>query len=652
MKQAILDFETEAIEGRPKYPPRPVGLAFSIPGQLLTYAAWGHDSENGIYVLRAGKLSKRNGDPKGVAENALRAAKQCQSILGHNLAKFDCDVSETHMGVKLPDEKIDDSLWSRFLVDPHAPSLSLKPSAERVLGEPPEEQDAVFEWLHAHKWIQKKSGKYQKDAGAYISKAPGSLVAAYAIGDLTRSKGLWDHDMKVIKRDGMVEAYEREKKISSLLLANERIGLRVDEELLDKDSIIYRDALDTVRAWLRKRLKAPAGINWDSDDEVAAALRKSKVVKVFPKTPTGRDSVSKNRLTKEFFSDPDVYRALVYMNIVSYVLSQNIEPWLRDGRAWTIWQQIRSDREGGGGARSGRITCSKLGNIIKNPTSGKTVDYLVADDEAIRKKIGLPQLPLARKYILPDEGHLFGHVDVKQQEIRLTAHYEDAELAGAYCENPDIDIHQFCTDLINKNSGQNYLREVIKHVNLRQFYGGGREGLVTHPMLRLDKKAGCRLDCRHKEENCAAYEAAGRIMRDWRAGLPGVVRLTKRLSDMYRADEPIRTLGGRLYRCKPPGVATKGARKGQMITFEYTALNYLVQPSGADCLKMAMIAYDQHPKREARVLCTVHDEINISAPKKIINQQIKILREVLESIPLDVPWRTDADVRTNWGEKI
>ena len=245
MKQAIFDFESEGIEQRPHYPPKPVGLATFIPGEGYEYDSWGHDSENGIYLLKGKKLVKKEGDPEKRAKARLLSAKKCDSILGHNSSKFDWDVAETHMGVKPPEwHKQDDSLFSRFLVDPHAPDLKLKNSAERVLGEKPEEQDAVFEWLYQQGFIVKPRidhgvVKYQKDAGKYICKAPGKLVALYAIGDLTRAKGLWDHDMKIVKRDGMLEAYRREQQVAPILLRNEREGMRVDLELLDRELPIY-----------------------------------------------------------------------------------------------------------------------------------------------------------------------------------------------------------------------------------------------------------------------------------------------------------------------------------------------------------------------------------------------------------------------------
>jgi DNA polymerase I-like protein with 3'-5' exonuclease and polymerase domains len=663
VKQAIIDFESEAIRQRPEYPPLPVGLAVSLPGEPMEYDSWGHASENGIYVLKGKKLHKIEGDPKRRAALKLKEAKKCDSVLGHNSSKFDWDVAETHMGVAPPPwHKQDDSLFSRFLVDPHAKSLSLKPAAEEVLGELPEERDAVYEWLHEHGFIQKKMEhgrpKYQKDAGAYISKAPGFLVALYAIGDLTRSKSLWDHDMKVIKRDGMLDAYRVEQQVAPILLKNEREGMRVDIELLEKDQKIYRNALAKVELWLLKRLKAPASINWDSDAEVADALRKSRVVKEFPKTATGKDSVSSRRLTRSFFSDVDVHRALIYRNIVAYVLSQNIEPWLETatksgGRVFTIWNQVRSPEDKG--ARSGRITCAKWANIIKDPTGGKNPEYKVEDDAAIRKKIGLPPLPLARKYCLPDVGDLLVHRDWNQQELRLLAHYEEGSLAEAYRSDPKVDIHQYVTDLIKRVTQNNYERNVIKHVNFRTVYGGGVEGLVEHPMLRFDAVYKCRHGGLHGRAKCPAYKAAAEVLGSWRKALPDVVLLTKRLSSMYQRDEPVRTLGGRLYRCKAPTLAavkdSDGAKHFEQRTYEYTALNYLLQPSGADLLKKALINYDQHPKRRGRLINTVYDEMNSSAPKKLAKQENLVLKEVMEAIKLDVPWKSDGDERPNWGEK-
>jgi DNA polymerase I-like protein with 3'-5' exonuclease and polymerase domains len=636
---SLLDFESEPIMQRPAYPPLPVGLAGELPGQNPVYAAFGHLTNNGVYVLKGKKLIKLDHDPKKYAVIMYKEA--CKgSILGHDLSKFDVDVGTTHFKVKPPPwHKVHDSLYTRFLVDPHAPNLKLKDSAERILGEKPTERDAVYDWLAQHGWIQgprKKAGKlvYPKNAGAMIYKAPGDLAALYAIGDLFRSKALFDHDYKKVCELDMQAAYDRERKLAPILLENERRGMRVNVPRLEKDLKMYEAALVKVQRWLSKRLHAPVSINWDSDDEIAVVLKKSGVVKEFPKTPTGKDSVSKSNLTMEFYSDRRVYLAFAYRNILAYVLSQNLRPWLEqaqisNGYIYTQWSATRTDHDSG--ARSGRITCGKWQNIIKVLTESKDPDFTEEGYQHIMKFIGLPELPLARVYCLPDEDELFCHNDWNQQELRLVAHYEDGALAEAYRNDPNVDIHGYVKDLIKKATGREFKREFVKLINFRTVYGGGASGLAVK--LRI------------------AYHEAKRMISDWKTALPDVVELDRELKDRFYAGKHLRTFGGRVYYCKPPSVAKKGPRKGQLISFEYTALNYLIQPSGADLIKMAVINYHEHPKRKGRMLNAVHDELNTSAPKKAAALELKVMKECMESITIDVPWRTDGDLRPSWGEK-
>lgn len=641
MSRAFFDFETEAIDKRPAYPPRPVGVAVKIPGKKDRYYAWGHPTKNGIWEKTGSKTRLVQGDAKRLGVLALREVYSHDEIGGQNIAKFDFDVAETHLGVKPPAwHKVRDSLFSRFLVDPHAPTLSLKPSAERVLGIAPEERDQVYDWLAEQGHIQRPRTvdgklKYAREAGAHIGKAPGDLVGLYAMQDNELAKSISQHDEKIIKRDGMWDAYVREHRVAPILLANERQGMRIDLERLGTDLPVYEAALLRCDSWLRKRLKMPASANLDSDAELAGYLRKAGVVKHFPQTPTGKDSVSKNNLTKRFFEDPDVYRALCYRNILAYVLSQNLRPWFQEnheGYVFTQWHQVRSASEQGGGARSGRITCAKWQNLIKNPLSGMNPDYVEADDTKIRKILKLPELPRARKYCLPDKGDLWGHADFNQEELRLLAHYEDGRLAKAYRDDPKTDVHALVQGWMHELTPKRYEREPTKRANFQTAYGGGAPA--------LSRKTGMTL------------EESKEFLSIWKKAMPDVVRLNKALMAMYQRGEPIRTFGGRLYRCKPPTIATKGDKKGQLIFFDYTALNYLMQPSAADILKMVLIAYDEHPKRKSRMINVVHDEDNISSPAKIAKQQLEVLAECMLSVKLDVPMVVDRDVRPNWGEKV
>ena len=130
-----VDFETESIENRPAYPPKPVGVSIKWPGDKKPkYHAWGHPCEN-------------NTTKEAVRSELLVAWKSEFPLLFQN-AKFDYDVATTNLGMpSLSWEKIHDTLFLIFLAYPHATSYGLKHAAERFLGMPPTEQQAVRDWL-------------------------------------------------------------------------------------------------------------------------------------------------------------------------------------------------------------------------------------------------------------------------------------------------------------------------------------------------------------------------------------------------------------------------------------------------------------------------------------------------------------------------
>ena len=612
-----IDFETEAIQARPHYPPKPVGVAIKWPGKPARYYAFGHPTKNNCN--------------RGDAEEALAACYFSDGELLFHNGKFDLDVAQTHFNLAVPDwQRIHDTMFLLFLSEPHAESLSLKPSAERLLGLPPGERDAVRDWLVEHGVIGAT-----ENPGAFIARAPGDLVGRYAIGDVDRTLGLYKLLLPRVKKEAMFDAYCRERQLLPILLKNEADGIRADVKALERDLGLYGKAHADVAAWLRKQLKAP-GLNLEADADVAKALSKAKIVEEFPKTPTGRDSVSKKNLTKKFFAEPDVWLGMYYYNALSTVLSMSIKPWLEQaqasgGKIFTEWNQVRTSHGNDGfkGARSGRITCSRFQNITKSFLD-RGDEYGIEGDARIRGLLKLPELPLVRKYLLPDVGDRWVHRDYNQQELRLVAHYEDGALAEQYRRDPKTDVHTFVKSLMDAATGKDFSRRAVKVVNFQTVYGGGAPALMRS--LGIDP------------------QAAAELRAAWKRALPDVVTLDRDLKTLFYEGEHIRTIGGRVYHCKPPTIAKSGPRKGQVVTYEYTALNYLIQPSGADVTKEAIIRYHAHPKRDSRMLVTVHDEINISAPKSKWKEQDAILRECMESIELLVPWRTEGKSGSSWGE--
>lgn len=616
-----VDFETQAIEARPEYPPKPVGVSIKMPGKKARYFAFGHPTGNNCTEAQA--------------KAALKAVwKPTNRILFYH-AKFDMDVAETHWGLpRLPALNVDDAMFIMFLRDPHAKERGLKGLAERFLGEPPEEQDAVRDWVMAHKkQLIAEHGKFTpSEWGRHICHAPGDLVGTYANGDTERTwklfKDSWDY---VINQHGMLEAYQREQKVMPIFLDNERVGIRVDVRVLRRDVKKYQAALQRADDWLRKRLKSP-NLSLDNDGDVLEALLRCRVVREqdLAVTATGRYSISKKTLTPDLYADPQVASVFGYRNRLTTCLKMFMLPWLEqaerrgDGYISTNWNQIRSDM---GGTRTGRpsTTNPNFLNISKSWDNN--------DDGYVHPAfLDLPPLPLVRVYLLPDDGETWLHRDYNGQELRLAAHFEDGPLLAAYQDNPWLDVHQFVSDLILDKTGQSFHRKQTKIANFRIIYGGGAPATADGLHCSIDE--------------------AKQLLNAHKRALPSLTGrggLADQCKTIGKAGDCLYTWGGRAYYVEPPSFNKKHNRH---MTYEYKLLNYLCQGSAADVTKQAMINYNEHPKRQGRFLVQVYDEMNSSSGPEPV-KEMAVLRESMEAVSedLDVAMLSEGKSGKSWGQQ-
>jgi DNA polymerase I-like protein with 3'-5' exonuclease and polymerase domains len=556
------------------------------------------------------------------------------SLLGQNL-KFDSDVAVKHMGVKMPAwDRMHDTMYLTFLHEPHA-LLGLKPSAERLLGWAPEERDAVEDWLKKNYKDKPKGDKW----AAWTCKAPGGIVGPYQNGDTDRTIALFKHLLPIIDERGMLPAYNRERELMPILLANEQQGVRVDVELLRHDVNLYTKALTAADEWLRKRLRT-RDLNFDSNEEVADALEKCKLVDpgdwVYTKPtanfPGGQRSVSKENLTPDMIRDPKVASMFTYRNKITTCLKTFMLPWLRQaeqtgGTIHTDWSQVRNtDRKSG--AATGRMSSSPNLQNVSTDLEGR--DGL--DMSLVRLCVpGLPNLPLVRKYLLPDAEHVWGKADYSQQELRLLDFFAEGSLG--YAKNPKLDIHSIVTEAVRAEglftdiSFKDARNLMKRHVVFKKIYGGGVPAICGG--------LGC------------TKQVAERIIATMMRAVPGYEDVDKEVKAQARRGEPILTWGRRWYFKEEDRYDPDYHR---MMDMSYKMTNYLIQGSAADVTKEAIIRYHNHPKRQARFLLSVHDELNISSPAKRIKQELAILRECMESIEIDPPMVAEPMCGPRWSE--
>lgn len=610
------------IQDRPNYPPEPVGVSITKPGKKPVYYAWGH-------VTGGNNCSKAQ---------AVKALKEVWSgaLLFFN-AKFDVEVACVKLGLPEPDwDNLHDAMFLLYLHDPHARDLKLKPASERLLNMPPEERDVVKEWLWDNRKMLKseygitfsKADSGKNTWARFIAYAPGDVVGPYANSDCDRTIKLFRYLYEDIASRGMLPAYDRERQCLPIFLRNEQEGMRVNLHQLEHDVEMYEKALARVDQWLNKYFKS--NISWDNDNDIVEVFLKNNAIppEEWSFTATGKHSLKKDLLRPHQYNDWKVASAFGYRNRLSTCLKMFMQPWLvraslSGGMISTNWNQVRQP---GGGTRTGRPSTSNP-NFLNVSKSWHDKDDGYVHPTFIRN---LPELPLVRKYVLPDKGDTFGHRDFNGQELRILGHFEDGELLEAYRANPRMDVHEHVRQLILV-FGINYHRTQVKVTNFRRIYGGGAP--ATAGALGI------------------SIEEAKKLLAEHSKALPGLKALNDDIKTISNRGEPIVTWGGREYYVEPPGYDAKYKRH---MTYEYKLLNYLIQGSAADATKQALINYDRHPKRRGRFLVTVYDEINSSMPssKAGLKHEMEVLRDCMECLDFDVPLLSDAKVGPSWGELV
>jgi len=598
-----LDFETKGIEPWPHYPPLPVGLSIKYNDGPSGYLSWGHPTGNNCTLEQVNYI--------------LEEIWESDEPLLFQNGKFDTDVAEAHFALDYPHGRVHDTMFLIFLEDPLATTLSLKPSAERLLGLPPTEQEAVRDWLMANGVIP---GSAMKNWGAHICDAPGDLVGLYAAGDTDRTYALFNLLYPRIVEKGMVEAYQRELDLLPIMQRAEHQGFRLDMEALQNDAEVYRLAYRRASQEIKDILGHGENheFNLDSGQQLAAALLasgKSITEEEWPTTPTGKLSTARDILNSAI-TDPCLFKLVSYRSALKTILGTFMEPWIQKGLAnrgylHPSWHQVRDAEYG---ARTGRLSCSDP-NLQNIPNE--------FPEEAPE---GYPPLPLMRQYILPEPGEVLVSADFHSQEIRVLGHFAEGAIMQVYNEDPKADIHAVAADLIKDNTGLEITRKETKIVAFSILYGAGVKSMAA--------KMG------------VSVSVASSIKNAYLKILTGVKEFMREVEQRAAANQPARSWGGRLLYRPDPVVEANG----RVWNKDYVLLNYLIQGSSADLTKASIIAYEKH-RKYGTFLATVHDEIVISVTREHLMEEVDRLCYAMDThANLAVPMRATVKVGINWAD--
>lgn len=649
-----IDFETEPIERRPKFPPEPVGVALLRPGQRPVYRAWGHPEGNNCTREAA----------RAELVDIFKPSSTCDVLVFN--AQFDLAVAHERLGLPpLVADRVHDAQTLAFLNAPDAGRLALKELAEDLLGIPPTERDDLRDWITENvrdPVTGRKLPKRGKGWGAFIARAPARLVGPYACADVEMTRRLYDVlAPRVLSELDMGRPYRTEQRLLPCLMEMERRGVPLDADRLADTLSTWEGYEAAADAWLRERLAAPQ-LNVDSNDDLADALEAAGVVGKWLRTepsmrfPEGQRSVAWPSMVKAV-KDAEILAVLKYRSKLTTCLRTFARPWLETagasgGLIYCQWN-AHGRQDGHAAPRTGRLSSSpNLQNVPKAPDRvafGEVTPELKAEAErldtgvlVLPRELGgkVGALPELRGFIVGrrrgEQRDWLVNPDYSQQELRILAHYEDGELLATYRANPKLDLHVHARKLIHDLTGRDYPRKYIKTTGFGIVYGMGLLKLVDR--IGLDPESDEHI-AEGKGLRAAYYQA-----------LPGVKVLDDELKRRGRRKEPIRTYGGRVYTCERPRIV-----EGKLRTFEYKLLNTLIQGSAADCTKEGMLNYFEHPKREGYLLLQAHDELlaGCAPDETALRREAELLASCMEDVRFDLPMLTDTKVsRRSWADGV
>ncbi len=237
-----------------------------------------------------------------------------------------------------------------------------------------------------------------------------------------------------------------------------------------------------------------------------------------------------------------------------------------------------------------------------------------------------------REAFLPEAGWILVSADYSQVELRVMAHLADvAALKESFAAGEDIhkrtagEIFNVFPEMVSDE-----MRRQAKTINFGVLYGMGAFSLA-------------------KDLGISRGEAQSFIDHYFER-YPAVLNFLEQKKQEARECQYVTTLLGR--HCAVPEINSKnGAIRSYA---ERNAINYPVQGSAADIIKVAMIRIDRCLREEqlqARMLLQVHDELVFEVPADELDRVIALIRQEMEhAVELELPLKVDVGQGANWAQ--
>lgn len=502
--------------------------------------------------------------------------------------------------------------------------------------------------------LEEAARAYGVDPKGGMWRLPARYVGPYAEADAELPLEVLERQEQRIDEMGLHQIYDLESRVIPVLVKMRRRGILIDQDKLSKiqEWSLCQEAAQLAEVKRLTGIEIAVGDVWKAE-VIAKPLEYIGVV--LGKTEkSGRVSVKKDILTGINHPVADALLAARKVNKLRTTFAESIMRYIipSTGRIHCVFNQIAYEDDDGAmkGGRFGRLSAEHP-NMQQQPSR----------DDFSKEW---------RSIYIPDEGAMWGCLDISQQEPRWLTHYAAAldlprarDAAQRYIDDPTTDNHSLMAALVHgediksRVSEEEYkgLRNAAKIIFLGLCYGEGGAKLCHDLQLptrwaiqsgmgrdRLIEYAPNMYEARRvadNRENARVWEAAGeegqRILDDFDGNVPYVRELARYADRRAKKNGFVITVGGR--RCNFPVVDGN-------YDWTHKALNRIIQGSSADQVKKAMVEIDDagYP-----LSLQVHDEVDASLES--VEQGRAMAQIMIDCMPSRVPFLVDVEVGPNWG---
>ena len=237
-----------------------------------------------------------------------------------------------------------------------------------------------------------------------------------------------------------------------------------------------------------------------------------------------------------------------------------------------------------------------------------------------------------RSAFIAEDGHKLMSADYSQIELRILAHVSGEPKLREAFERGD-DIHRAtAAEVLGKdpNNLTTAERSIAKMINFGIIYGISAFGLADNLEIPVGE--------------------AQTYIDAYLARFPHVQSFIARTIEEATRDGYVTSLLGR----RRPVPEIRAQNRQTRSLGERYAVNFVMQGSNADIIKVAMINIQERLRNEgrgARLVLTVHDELLLEVPDNEVSAVKELVRaEMCGAFALDPPLAVDVGVGDNWAD--